>query len=300
LLKPGDQVVTTSMDHNAVMRPLRDLESKGVKLDIVQCAEDGSLDVRKLEKAVNQKTRLVVAVHASNIVGTILPIDEIAQIAHKNSALLLTDAAQTAGVVPIDIQAMGIDLLAFTGHKGILGPTGIGGLVIGEGVEVAQIEPLIRGGTGSQSALEIQPDALPDKYESGTVNTIGIAGLGAGIHWLQERGIETIREKEKKLTQVLGEGLSVIKGVRVYGNHNPEKSVAIVSFTVAGKQVSDIGFKLDEEYGILARVGLHCAPSAHKTVGSFPEGTARLAPGVFTTIEDIQQTLKAIEKVVRR
>ncbi len=202
--------------------------------------------------------------------------------------------------MPIDIQAIGIDLLAFTGHKGLLGPTGIGGLVIGEGVDVVQIEPLIRGGTGSQSALEIQPDALPDKYESGTINTIGIAGLGAGIHWLQERGIETLREKEKKLTQALGEGLSVIKGVRVYGNHNPEKSVAIVSFTVAGKQVSDIGFKLDEEYGILARVGLHCAPSAHKTIGSFPEGTVRLAPGVFTTFEDIKQTLKAIEKVVRR
>jgi cysteine desulfurase / selenocysteine lyase len=300
LLKPGDQVVTTSMDHNAVMRSLRDLESKGIQLDVVQCAEDGSLDVRELAKVVNNKTRLVVAIHASNIVGTILPIREIAQVAHKNGSLLLVDAAQTAGVLPINVQTMGIDLLAFTGHKGLLGPTGIGGLVIGEGVDVVQIAPLIRGGTGSQSALEIQPDILPDKYESGTINTVGIAGLGAGIHWLQERGIETIREKEKKLTQALREGLSLIKGVRIYGNHNPEKSVAIVSFTVDGKQVSEIGFKLDEEYGILARVGLHCAPSAHKTIGSFPEGTVRLAPGVFTTLEDIKQTLKAIGKVVRK
>jgi cysteine desulfurase / selenocysteine lyase len=300
LLKPGDHVVTTSMDHNAVMRPLRDLESKGIKLDVVQCTEDGSLDIRELAKVVNRKTRLIVAIHASNIVGTILPVSEIARIAHQNGALLLVDAAQTAGAVPIDVQAMEIDLLAFTGHKGLLGPTGIGGLVIGEGVDVSQMAPLMRGGTGSQSALEIQPDVLPDKYESGTANTVGIAGLGTGIHWLRERGIEAIRENEKKSTQALIEGLSVIKGVKVYGCHHPAHSVAIVSFTIAGKQVSDIGFKLDEEYDILTRVGLHCAPAAHKTIGSFPEGTVRLAPGVFTTMDDINKTLKAIEQVVHQ
>jgi cysteine desulfurase / selenocysteine lyase len=300
LLKPGDHVVTTSMDHNAVMRPLRDLESKGIRLDVVQCAEDGSLDVRELAKVVNLKTRLVVAIHASNIVGTILPVSEIARIAHQNGALLMVDAAQTAGAMPIDVRAMEIDLLAFTGHKGLLGPTGIGGLVIGESFDVTQMAPLMRGGTGSQSAMEIQPDVLPDKYESGTANTVGIAGLGAGIHWLRERGIEAIREKEKIITQTLIEGLSVIKDVKVYGCHNPAHSVAIVSFTIAGKQVSEIGFKLDEEYDILTRVGLHCAPAAHKTIGSFPEGTVRLAPGVFTTMEDINKTLKAIEQVVQQ
>jgi selenocysteine lyase/cysteine desulfurase len=220
-------------------------------------------------------------------------------IVHKNGALFLVDAAQTAGVLPINVQAMDIDLLAFTGHKGLLGPTGIGGLIIGQKVDIARIEPFIRGGTGSQSALEIQPDALPDKYEGGTANTVGIAGLGAGINWLKNRGIEAIRDHEKQCSQTLIEGLSVIKGINVYGSRNHEKSVAIVSFTVEGKHVSELGFMLDEEHTILARVGLHCAPSAHKTIGSFPEGTVRLAPGIFTSLEDIHKTLKAIEKVVR-
>ncbi|MDD5288088.1 MAG: aminotransferase class V-fold PLP-dependent enzyme [Dehalococcoidales bacterium] len=300
LLKPGDHVVVTSMEHNAVMRPLRDLENKGIKLDIAQCNEDGSLDVGKLAKVVSNKTKLVVAVHASNVTGTLLPIDEIARIAHRAGALLLVDAAQAAGAVPIDIQTTDIDLLAFTGHKGLLGPTGIGGLVIGESVDVALLSPFIRGGTGSQSELDVQPDYLPDKYESGTPNTVGIAGLGAGIRWLQERGVTAIRENEKALTQALIEGLSVMKGVKVYGCRNSTQSVATVSFTVAGQHVSDIGFKLDEKYDILARVGLHCAPLAHKTIGSFPEGTVRLALGVFTTPEDIRKTLIAIEKVVRK
>jgi cysteine desulfurase/selenocysteine lyase len=299
LLKPGDHVVTTSMEHNAVMRPLRDLESKGIKLDIVKCNKDGSIDIHRLAKVVNNKTRLVVAIHASNIVGTILPINEIAQIAHQAGALLLVDAAQTPGAIPIDIHVMSIDLLAFTGHKALFGPTGIGGLVIGQGVDVSRLSPLIRGGTGSQSEQEIQPDFIPDKYESGTSNTIGIAGLGAGIKWLQKRGIVSIREHEILLTKTLIEGLSVIKGVKIYGCQNSEKSVAVVSFTVDRKQVSEIGFKLDEEFGILTRVGLHCAPAAHKTIGSFPEGTVRLAPGIFTTEEDIHKTLTAIEKVVR-
>jgi cysteine desulfurase/selenocysteine lyase len=298
ILKPGDGVVTSSMEHNAVMRPLRNLEKQGIQLNVVPCASDGSLHIRKLEKAVKPNTRLVVMIHASNVAGTILPTKEIAGIAHRAGALLLVDAAQTAGAVPINAKEMGIDLLAFTGHKELQGPPGTGGLIIADNVDAAQIEPLIRGGTGSRSDSEEQPDDLPDKFEGGTANLAGIAGLGAGLKWIESRGIDGIREHMKELTRVLIDGLSVLPEVKLYGTLDPERSAAIVSFTVKGKRVSEIGLALDEEYGILARVGLHCAPAAHKTIGSFPEGTVRLAPGVFTTVDDIQAAIHAISRVV--
>ncbi|MBU2235408.1 MAG: aminotransferase class V-fold PLP-dependent enzyme [Proteobacteria bacterium] len=299
ILKPGDHVVTSSMEHNAVMRPLRRLEKLGIRLSIVPCASDGSIEVRDLEKAMNSTTRLVVMTHASNVVGTLLPITEIASIAHQSGALLLVDAAQTAGAFPIDVRAVGINLLVFTGHKELQGPPGIGGLIIDDNVDISQIEPLICGGTGSRSDSEEQPDDLPDKFESGTANLAGIAGLGAGLKWITDKGVDEIRDHMKKLSQTLIDGLSTLPKVRIYGTLDPERSVAIISFTVAGKHVSDIGLRLDEEYGVLSRVGLHCAPAAHKTIGSFPEGTVRLAPGVFTTVSDIQEAIQAISKVVR-
>lgn len=299
ILKPGDHVVTSSMEHNSVMRPLRNLEKQGVRLSIVPCAADGSLDVKDLEKAVSSTAKLVVVTHASNVVGTILPLAEIASMTHQAGALLLVDAAQTAGAIPIDVKAMGIDLLAFTGHKELQGPPGIGGLVIADHVDVSRVEPLIQGGTGSRSDSEEQPDDLPDKFESGTANLVGIAGLGAGLKWVTDRGIDEIRNHLKKLSQTLIDGLSVLPKVKVYGTLDPERSITIFSFTVAGKQVSEVGLRLDEEYGVLSRVGLHCAPLAHKTIGSFPEGTVRLAPGIFTTIDDIQEAIQAISKVVR-
>jgi cysteine desulfurase family protein len=298
LLKPGDRVVASSMEHNAVMRPLRTLEERGLVLNVVPCATDGSLDVNDISRAVDLNTRLVVIVHASNVAGTILPIAEVASIAHRAGALLLVDAAQTAGVLPIDMKAFGIDFLAFTGHKGLQGPPGIGGLVIGDHVDTSQIEPLLQGGTGSQSELEEQPEHLPDKFESGTPNIVGIAGLCAGVNWITDRGIEAIRAQEKELTSALVDGLSGIAGIKVYGTRDPEKSVAIVSFTARDRRVSDIGLRLDEDYGILTRVGLHCAPAAHRTIGTFPEGTVRLAPGVSTTAADIKKTVQAIDKVV--
>jgi selenocysteine lyase/cysteine desulfurase len=241
----------------------------------------------------------VVINHASNVVGTILPVVEVADIAHKAGALLLVDTAQTAGVLSIDMKAYGIDFLAFTGHKGLQGPPGIGGLVIGDHVDTSQIEPLVRGGTGSQSELEEQPEHLPDKFESGTPNIAGIAGLRAGINWVMDRGIEAIRTQEKELIGALIDGLSEIAGIKVHGTHDPEKTVAIVSFTAKGRHVSELGLKLDEDYCILTRVGLHCAPAAHKTIGTFPEGTVRLAPGVFTTRDDISTVIVAIDKVIR-
>jgi len=299
ILKPGDHVVTTSIEHNAVMRPLRSLEKQDIRLSLVHCAPDGSLDVKDLARVVNSGTRLVVVTHASNVVGTMLPIDEIGAIAHEVGALLMVDAAQTAGVIPISVSAMGIDLLAFTGHKELQGPPGIGGLIISDNVDVSQVEPLMRGGTGSRSESEEQPDDLPDKFESGTANLAGIAGLGAGLKWIADKGIDAIRDHLKKLNQTLIEGLSTLPNVKIYGTLDPERSVAIVSFTVTGKSVSEIGLRLDEDYGVLSRVGLHCAPAAHRTIGSFPEGTVRLAPGAFTTVSDIQEAIQAISKVVR-
>lgn len=298
LLKPGDRVVTSSIEHNAVMRSLRHLEKRGLSLHTVPCAPDGSLDINSIATAIDLGTRLVVLVHASNVVGTMLPICEVARLAHRAGALLLVDAAQTAGAVPIDLKAGGIDFLTFTGHKGLQGPPGIGGLVIGDHVDISQIEPLMRGGTGGQSELELQPESLPDRFESGTPNIVGVAGLHAGIRWLMDRGVHTIREHEMELTRTIINGLSSIPNIKLYGTGDLEQRTAIVSFTATSKQVSEIGLRLDDDYGILVRVGLHCAPAAHRTIGTFPTGTVRLAPGVFTTMDDVNRTIWAIEQVI--
>jgi cysteine desulfurase/selenocysteine lyase len=297
LLKPGDHVVTSSIEHNSVMRPLRALEKEGLRLTVVQCKTDGCPDLEVWRNAVTQSTRLVVVTHASNVMGTLLPVREIAEIAHKAGALFLVDCAQTAGVIPIDQPGMGIDLLAFTGHKGLYGPTGTGGLVLGERVDASELRPLVRGGTGSRSEYEEQPDMLPDKYESGTANSMGIAGLGAGVRWVQSIGIESIQGREAELNEQLLSGLRNIPGITVYGPKDPDQRTAVVSCRVAGQTVSEVGLRLDDEFGILSRVGLHCAPSAHKTIGTFPEGTIRLAPGIFTSPDDIRTVNAALEKV---
>lgn len=299
MLKPGDRVVTTSMEHNAVMRPLRYLEKSGVDVYVVPCSTTGELDISAMVKALATGARLVVINHASNVTGTILPVGEIAPIVHQADALLMVDAAQTAGVLPIDVAKMGIDILAFTGHKGLLGPPGIGGLVIGNRVDTQQIEPLILGGTGSQSEQEIQPEYLPDKFESGTQNIVGIAGLQAGINWILERGIDAIRAHETELAGMLISGLTGIPGIKLYGTRNPALSTAIVSITVEKQTVSEVGLGLDEKCGILSRVGLHCAPSAHRTIGSFPDGTVRLAPGMFTSVDEIHRVINAVKEVAQ-
>jgi selenocysteine lyase/cysteine desulfurase len=240
----------------------------------------------------------VVLNHASNVMGAIYPAQEVARIAHEADALFLLDAAQTAGCLPLDMQAMDVDLLAFTGHKALQGPPGTGGLVLAPSFDESALEPLVRGGTGSRSEFEEQPDMLPDKYESGTPNGVGFAGLGAGLRYVLERGVAAIRSHELDLTGLLLEGLSDIPGLTLYGPRDPAQRTAVVSFTAARHNVSQIGFRLDEEYGILCRVGLHCAPAAHKTIGTFPEGTVRLAAGVFTTREDIEQAIRAVRAVV--
>ncbi len=299
LVKPGDKVITTSIEHNSVMRPLRALEREGVELVVVECAPDASLDPSDVEAALKGGARLVVINHASNVVGTILPIAEIAGIAHRYGALVLIDAAQTAGCLPIDVQESGIDMLAFTGHKSLLGPTGTGGLVINDTVDIGQLAPLIEGGTGSRSEFEKQPEELPDKYESGTINAVGLAGLKAGIDYINARGIDEIRWDESELAGYLLEGLSAIPDITVYGPSDILRRTTVVSFTSDNKSVSEIGYRLDEEFGVLSRVGLHCSPALHKTIGTFPKGTVRLAPGPFTTESDIASVIAAVEEVVR-
>jgi selenocysteine lyase/cysteine desulfurase len=285
------------MEHNAVMRPLRALEREGVQLTVVRCAADGTLERADVEAALRPDTRLVILNHASNVTGTILPVAEVGAIARRYGILLLVDAAQTAGQLPIDVTAMNIALLAFSGHKGLLGPTGTGGLLIGPQVAVDDLLPLIRGGTGSRSEFEEQPDFLPDKYESGTLNAVGLAGLSAGLSWVRERGLDAIRAHEMALTRQLLDGLSAIPGVTLYGPGTPVQQVGVISFTLAGWGVSELAFRLDEDFGVLCRPGLHCAPAAHRTISTFPEGTVRLAPGPCTTSEELETGLAAIRRL---
>ncbi|MEA3339178.1 MAG: aminotransferase class V-fold PLP-dependent enzyme, partial [Chloroflexota bacterium] len=270
-LHPGDHVITSSMEHNSVMRPLRALErqpgpcSGGIELTVIQCSPNGILDPAGVEAAIRPNTVMVALNHGSNVVGTLLPVAEVGRICRERDLLLLVDAAQTGGAYPIDVQADQIDLLAFTGHKSLYGPMGTGGLIVGGRVDVARLEPLKRGGTGSNSEREEQPDFLPDMCESGTPNAVGLAGLGAGVRWVLERGVEEIRTHEAALTQRLIDGLRAIPGVTVYGGLDAKRQTATVSFNVAGMAPSEAGLRLDDEYGIMCRVGLHCAPAAHKT-----------------------------------
>lgn len=295
LLRPGDRVVTTSMEHNAVARPLAALAESGVRVDRVRCARDGSLDPADLERELRlAPTRLVAMTHASNVCGTVLPVVEAADLAHRHGALILVDAAQTAGVLPIDVTAQGIDLLAVPGHKGLLGPTGTGALYVAPGVE---LRPIRQGGTGSRSEQLRQPDELPDRLEAGTLNTVGIAGLGAAVRSLGEDGLARVRAHEQALTARLLAGLAEIPGVRVYGPGDAARQVAVVSVTVDGWDPLDLGAALDTSFGIAVRSGLHCAPLAHRTLGTYPQGTVRLAPGATTTPVEIDETLLAVREL---
>jgi len=299
LLTPGDHVITSSMEHNSMMRPLRCLEQKGVELTVVPCSSQGVLDPQNIESAIRSNTVMLALNHASNVVGTILPIEEIGQITRKHDLLLLVDAAQTAGVLSIDMEKDGIDLLGFTGHKSLYGPMGTGGLIIGERVDLEKFEPIISGGTGSRSEHEYQPEFLPDKFESGTPNGVGLAGLNASLRWMLSQCIENIRSHEIQLTKRLLDGLSSIAGVKIYGEQDPEKQIATVSFNIFGKQPSEIGLRLDEEFGILCRLGLHCSPASHRTIGTFPAGTVRFGLGFFNTENEVDFAIAAIRKLIK-
>ncbi len=297
LLGSGDHVVTSGMEHNSVMRPLRQLEAIGVELTVVECAADGSMDPYDVDAAIRQETRLVVLNHASNVVGTLLPVSDVGAICRENDALLLVDAAQTAGTHPVHMDDDNIDLIAFTGHKGMMGPQGTGGLVIGERVNIADLRPLKHGGTGSRSELEVQPDFLPDRYESGTMNTIGLAGLIAGIEYVLQKGVEAIREHESSLLARFIDGARTIPGATLYGPMDTARQTATTSLNIDGLSQSEAGLMLDEEHNIMSRVGLHCSPSAHRTLGTFPDGTVRFGFGLFNTAEEIDISLEALENM---
>ena len=298
-LRPGDHVITSSMEHNSVMRPLRALEREGVELTVVQCSPEGSLDPADVGASVRPNTAMIILNHGSNVVGTLLPVAEVGRICRQRDLLLLVDAAQTGGAYPVDVQADLIDLLAFTGHKSLYGPMGTGGLIVGERVDVARLEPLKRGGTGSRSEHEQQPDFMPDMYESGTPNAVGLAGLAAGVRWVLERGVGTIRTHEEELTERLIVGLRAIPGTTIYGGLDATRQTATVSFNIVGMEPSEVGLRLDEEYGIMCRVGLHCAPAAHKTIGTFPVGTVRFGLGAFNTVEEVESAVAAVRELAQ-
>jgi cysteine desulfurase family protein len=299
LLRPGDHVITSSMEHNSMMRPLRALERDGVRVTVVPCTPRGVLDVAAVEAAIRPNTKLVALNHASNVVGTLLPVAAVGDVCRERDLLLLVDAAQTGGAYPVDVQAERIDLLGFTGHKSLGGPMGTGGLILGERVDESKLQPLIRGGTGSRSEHETQPDFLPDMCESGTPNVVGLAGLQAGVRWVLEHGVAAIRAHEVDLTRTLIEGLQAIPGVTVYGGLDAELQTATVSFNIDGLPSSDVGLRLDDEYGILCRVGLHCAPSAHRTIGTFPDGTVRFGLSAFTSAGEVHAALDAVRQLAR-
>ena len=294
LLSPGDHVITTSMEHNSVSRPLNVLAEKGVVVTKVTCDDKGRLNPADVDKAVTKKTKLIAMTHASNVTGTLMPLAEVAEVAHKHKVTYLIDAAQTAGAFELDVQKMGIDILACSGHKALLGPQGTGVLYISPQVELEEIR---QGGTGGSSEEALQPRIRPDRYESGTPNTPGIAGLGAGVRFIQETGIENIRAKEDKLCGQLLEGLEAIRGIILYGPGKDEPRSPVVSFNLAGAGCHEVAFALDKGFDIASRSGLHCAPDAHRTIGTIDEGTVRLSIGFFNKEEDIEAALEAIAHI---
>jgi cysteine desulfurase family protein len=297
LLEEGDHVIISSMEHNAVVRPLYRLaQERYIRVEQLPCAPDGTLNPQLLQRALRPDTRLVIMTHASNVTGTILPVYEIGEILATTNTFYCVDAAQTAGTEEVDFSALHCDYLAFTGHKGLLGPPGIGGLCISERA-VPLTAPLVEGGTGSRSEDEHQPDFLPDKFESGTQNVPGIAGLAAGIRYVNEKGLKAIRREKQELTAVFLQGLSEIPGAIVYGTNNAQQMVPTISLNIEGIDNGDLSFMLEQAYGIMTRSGLHCSPHAHKTIGTFPEGTTRFSFGYNNTLSDIDDILTALQEI---
>ena len=293
MVRPGGHVIVTSMEHNSVLRPVQTLADAGeIRMKVVWGDPvGGRVTVEDIEAALRPETCLVVCTHASNVTGTRMPAERIAGLCREKGVPFLLDASQTAGAYPIDMEKWGVDLLACPGHKGLLGLPGTGLLCLGPGVRPALLK---QGGTGSFSEELRQPELLPDRYESGTLNTVGIASLGAGLDWLTEYGVDRLRLREEQLCARLLAGLNEIPGVRVYGPGDAAQRAAVVLFNIAGLDCSEVSFRLDREYGICTRSGLHCAPLAHQTVRSFPVGGVRMSMGPFTTEEEIDAALTAI------
>lgn len=296
LLREGDHVITTSMEHNSVLRPIKKLEDIGVESTIVRANPDGSIDPMDIARSIKSNSKLIVMTHVSNLTGTIMPIEEVGRIAKENGLIFMVDGAQSAGVYDIDVEKMQIDLLAFPGHKGLLGPQGTGGLYIGEGLD---LEGVFQGGTGSDSESLEQPKMRPDRYESGTLNGPGIIGLGAGIDYILNRGIEEIRRHEEELTRYFIEECKKIEGIKLYGPLDVEKQAAVVALNIRDIDSSEISYILDEKYNIAVRGGLHCAPLAHKTIGSLDQGAVRFSFGIFNSLAEVEEAVKALKEIMK-
>ena len=297
VVNAGDHIITTSMEHNSVIRPIKALEKLGIENTIVQCDKDGFLNVKDLEEAIRSNTKLIVTTHASNVCGTIIPIEEIGALCKEKGLVYAVDTAQTAGILNIDMQKANIDFLAFTGHKGLLGPQGIGGFIASDKLE-GLIDPVISGGTGSLSDSEEIPDFLPDRFESGTLNLPGIIGLHQALVYLKEAGIDNMRKEKMEITKYFLDQVKEIDGVKVAGKKTVEGRLGVVSIDFEGFDNSIVSFYLSSKYKIMTRVGMHCAPRAHKTLKTFPQGTVRFSFSHFNTKEEVDVCIDAIKTIL--
>ena len=300
-LKPGDHILVSAMEHNAVMRPVVQLASSGISFDRIPCRTDGSMILEKAEELIRPETKAIVTLHASNVCGTRMPLDALGEICQRHQLYFVVDSAQTAGIVPINMDKMHIDALAFTGHKGLRGPQGTGGFLVSQ--ELAeQMEPLISGGTGSVSHTEEIPDFMPDRFESGTPNLPGIYGLHEALLYLKTHSLQAINEKELSLTGYFLEQLQALddtgRHIRIIGKKDLTDRNAVVSIQTPKIDMSQVAWQLDNEYGVMTRVGLHCAPNAHKTLGTYPAGTIRFSFGPENTKNELDFAIQGLKKIL--
>lgn len=300
-LKPGDHILVSAMEHNAVMRPVVQLASSGISFDRIPCRTDGSMILEKVEELIRPETKAIVTLHASNVCGTRMPLDALGEICQRHQLYFVVDSAQTAGIVPINMDKMHIDALAFTGHKGLRGPQGTGGFLVSQ--ELAeQMEPLISGGTGSVSHTEEIPDFMPDRFESGTPNLPGIYGLHEALLYLKTHSLQAINEKELSLTGYFLEQLQALddtgRHIRIIGKKDLTDRNAVVSIQTPEIDMSQVAWQLDNEYGVMTRVGLHCAPNAHKTLCTYPAGTIRFSFGPENTKNELDFAIQGLKKIL--
>lgn len=300
-LKPGDHILVSAMEHNAVMRPVVQLASSGISFDRIPCRTDGSMILEKVEELIRPETKAIVTLHASNVCGTRMPLDALGEICQRHQLYFVVDSAQTAGIVPINMDKMHIDALAFTGHKGLRGPQGTGGFLVSQ--ELAeQMEPLISGGTGSVSHTEEIPNFMPDRFESGTPNLPGIYGLHEALLYLKTHSLQAINEKELSLTGYFLEQLQALddtgRHIRIIGKKDLTDRNAVVSIQTPEIDMSQVAWQLDNEYGVMTRVGLHCAPNAHKTLGTYPAGTIRFSFGPENIKNELDFAIQGLKKIL--
>lgn len=294
ILKPGDHVITTMLEHNSVLRPLYEMEKKGVKLTIVKSNDIGMIDIRDIEEAITEETKMIVCTNGSNLTGNYIPVGEIGKMAHERGVLFVVDASQTAGVFPIDVQAMQIDVLCFTGHKGLLGPQGTGGMYVREGLEIL---PLKTGGSGIKTYSRTHPKEMPTALEAGTLNGHGIAGLHAAMEYLEETGIDHIREREQELMWKFYEGVKEIPEVKVYGDFSTKNRCAIVTLNIGDYDSSEVSDELLTQYNISTRPGGHCAPLMHEALGTVEQGAVRFSFSHYNTDEEVDIAIKAVREL---